>query len=201
LRCGPTIHHAIPFVPYVDHLYLADYLESNLMEIKKVLYQPQNAHDWKPYISGVLDFEGVNSVSAVQERVQNFREKVAELLPCNVLNLHPLGQLKKIFPLVTSFYCLECVTRSKKQWEEAMTNVLSLVAPGGWTILSALRNADKYLVCGKEFPATCINENDMRQSLIDNGFIPETINVQVCKSTWGEEGFETIIVCCAQKGN
>lgn len=196
--CGPTVHHAIPFVPYVDHLYMADYLESNLQEIQKWL--DRQGHDWQPYIAGTLELEGIDAPSAYEERVQDLRAKIAGLLQCNALNEQPLGLVQKTFPLVTSFYCLECIARSKDQWEQTMSNVLGLVAPGGWTILSALRQSEKYLVCGKEFPATSIDELDMRQSLVENGFIPGSIDIQVCGSTWGAEGFDAIIVCCAQKG-
>ena len=196
--CGPTIHHAIPFVPYVRHLYIADYLESNLAEIRKLIDQKDDAHDWNPYLSGILEKEGLNAGTPI-ERMQDFRLKVSGLLSCNVLDERPLGQFHRQFPLVTSFYCLECVSQSIIQWKQAMANVLGLVAPGGWTILSALRNADRYLVCGKQFPATKIDEDDIRQSLIDNGFIPESIQIEVCSCEWEEEGFDSILVCCAQK--
>jgi hypothetical protein len=195
--CGPTIHHVMPFVPYVDRIYMADYLKRNLAEIQKVIDQAKDAHDWNSYIDGVLDLE--NAVQRTEERTHIFRKKVAELLPCNVLSSRPLGRIEKTFSLVTSFYCLECVSCSKLQWATAMSNVSGLVAAGGWLILSALRNAASYLVCGKEFPATSINEEDLRLSLLANGFVPESIEIQVCNSTWGAEGFDTVMVCSAQK--
>jgi hypothetical protein len=197
IGCGPTIHHAMPFVPYVDRIYMADYLESNLAEIQKVIDQANDAHDWDPYIAGVLDLE--NAAELTEERTQTFRKKVEKLLPCNVLSSRPLGRVEKTFPLVTSFYCLECVSGSKLQWTMAMSNVSGLVAAGGWLILSALRNAASFLVCGKEFPATSIDEEDLRLSLLANGFVPDSIEIQVCNSTWGAEGFDTIMVCSSQK--
>jgi SAM-dependent methyltransferase len=197
--CGPTIHHAVPFAPYVDRLYMADYLKSNLQEVEKWIHEETTAHDWTPYTSGMLAFEGNNSESAISERMKMIRSKITGLLPCNVLETQPLGQ-QKTFELVTSFYCLECVTHSKKEWEKAMSNVSSLVAPGGYIVLSALRKADKYMVCGKEFPATNIDENDLRTELIENWFRPETINISVCYcDEWTTEGFNSIIVCSAQK--
>ena len=32
--CGPTVHHALAVVPHVAELHLADYLESNLEEVR-----------------------------------------------------------------------------------------------------------------------------------------------------------------------
>jgi hypothetical protein len=200
IGCGPTIHHAIPFVPYVGKIYMADYLQANLSEIEKVIDNSPGAHDWMPYLNGIMEMEGADTSVAIQERGDAFRAKLAGLLPCDVMKAGPLGaeNLKK-FPLVTSFYCLECVSQSKEIWAGAMENVLGLVEPGGWVILSALRNADKYLVCGKEFPAANINEHDLRQSLESCGFQPASVNIEVCPCEWGEEGFGSVLVCCAQK--
>ncbi len=194
--CGPTIHHAIPFAPYVDQLYLADYLESNLQEVRNWIRG--TGHNWIPYVSGMLAVEGNNSQAAIVERTRMFRSKIAGLLPCNVLSAQPLGE-SRMFPLVTSFYCLECVQQEKAVWEQAMANVSSLVAPDGYLLLSALRNADKYLVCGKDFPATKINESDMWETLVACGFAPATINMEVRPSGWDKEGFDSIIVASAQK--
>lgn len=194
--CGPTIHHAFPFAPYVGRLYMADYLQSNLQEVQRWI--EGNGHNWKPYLTGVLTFEDNNSEVVLAERIQMLKEKIAGFIFCNVLDTNPLGQLRT-FPLVTSFYCMECVQKEKLLWKQAMMNVSSLVAPEGYLILSALRNADKYLVCGKEFPATYIDEHDMRETLIACGFTPATISIEVHSSGWGEEGFDTIIVCSAQK--
>jgi hypothetical protein len=101
--------------------------------------------------------------------------------------------------LVSSFYCLECLGRDKDQWKLAMSNVASLVAPGGSFILSSLHKADKYLICGKEFPTANIDEDDMRDSLIACGFRPDTIDVRVCPCEWADEGFSSVLVVSAQK--
>lgn len=194
--CGPTIHHVVPFAPYVDRFYMADYLQSNLQEVQEWI--AGRGHDWTPYLSGVLASEGNNSKEVLLERVQIIRSKIAGLLLCNVLKARPLGEPKK-FPLVSSFYTLECVTQDKDQWRQVIGNVASLVTPAGWFILSSVRNADKYVVCGQEFPTVHVDENNVREALIASGFQPETINVQVHSSGWNEEGFDSIIVCSAQK--
>lgn len=198
--CGPTIHHAIPFIPYVGELYMADYLECNLAEIQKVIDGLPDAHDWNQYLSGTLALEDAPR-SETSRRMAAFRSKVAGLLPCNVLEAHPLGQAQKTFPLVTSFYTLECVGQSKEGWQQAMRNTASLVAPGGWFILSALHHADQYKVCGKQFPVANIGESDLWHCLAANGFTAGSIAVKVYPCEWAEEGFDTIMVCCAQKEN
>ncbi len=194
--CGPTIHHAIPFMPYVDKLFMADYVEGNLQAIQQWVYG--KGHDWSPYLSGMLAIEGNNSEAAITERIWALKSRIAGLLPCDVLKNNPIG-LSRIFPLVTSFYCLECLGQDKDQWRRAMRNVASLVAPKGWFLMSSLHKADKYKVCGKEFPTTNISQQDLRNSLSQSGFKPETISIRVCPCEWADEGFSSILVARAQK--
>ncbi len=197
--CGPTIHHMLPFVPHVKNIFMADYLNSNLAEIKKWIKGSPKAHNWNPYIIGELRLEGSGSKLTLKKRVHDFRAEINDLLPCDVHKKCPIG-IKKTFPLVTSFYCLECVNTSKKKWLESMRNLSSLVAKGGWVIMSTLRDTEEYLVCGKKFSVVRINEHDMRSSLIDNGFIPNTIKIEIHKiKMWELEGFSSIIICSAQK--
>ena len=195
--CGPTIHNVSPFLPYVGRVYMAEFLASNRKEVGKVLQG--EGHDWSVYLSQILAFEGKTSEAEIEARMQMFRAKIAGLLPCNALKRNPLGN-QRTFPLVSSFFCLECIQQEKEVWRQAMRNLSSLVAPGGWLILSALRNADRYMVCGREFPATHINEKDMLGALIACGFNPKTINVKVCPcDERAEEGFSSIVVASAQK--
>ncbi len=194
--CGPTVHHAFPFAPLVGRIYMADYVVSNLPEIQKWI--DGVGHDWTPYLTGVLTAEGNTSATALSQRIELLKSKIAGLLPCNAIDVHPIGTLRR-FPLVTSFYCLECIGQDKAQWGQAMRNVSSLVAPKGHLILSALRKADKYIVLEDKFPATNIDENDLKEALVGCGFDPTTINVEVHKSGWEEEGFDTILIASAQK--
>jgi hypothetical protein len=197
IGCGPTIHHAIPFVPHVGSLYLADYLEGNLREIGKVIYNSPDAHNWRTYLSGTLELEGFSSAAAIEQRLQDFKKKVSGLHHCDVLNAFPVGEPGRVFPLVTSFYTLECVSTEKKVWRKAMSNVASLVASEGWIILSAICNANGYQVGNDTFPVTSVNEHDMRKSLLESGFTEASI--EVCPCEWGAEGFDSIMVCCAKK--
>lgn len=196
---GPTIHHVALFAPHVERVYIADFLKSNLKEINDWI--EKRGHDWTPYIRDILAREGKASDAAIAGRMRMLRSKIKGLHHCNALNAAPFGDaVEAPFPLVTSFYCLECIGHEKARWKLAMRNMTSLVAPGGWVVMSALRDTDKYIVGGQEFPATRINEHDMRKTLVACGFVPETINIQVHPCVeWEAEGFSSVIVCSARK--
>lgn len=203
IGCGPTIHHVLPFAYHVKRIFMADYLGENLTEIKNWVSGSKDAHNWKHYINGFLRLKKLSEPSSYKKRTHEFRKKLTSLLLCNIFNRHPLldkSLNRKTFSLVTSFYCLECVTYSKKQWEKSMKNISSLVSKNGWIIMSALRDTDHYLFSDKKFPAVRINEKDIYCSLIDNNFNPNTIKIEVYKVNMKiPAGFHSIIIYCAQR--
>jgi hypothetical protein len=197
---GPTIHHLIPFAPLVEKIFIADYLQSNLDEIQNWLENRSSKHDWSPYIKGALGMEGrsVNQ-SDIEKRSNLIRKKIIRIIPSDIFKKRPLGEERQ-FPLVTSFYCIECATSSKEQWRKAMKNLSSLVSPGGWLVMSALRNTNKYRVGNKYFPSANVNENDIHDSLVANGFAATSVNLEVHKvGMWLSEGFSSIIVSSVRK--
>lgn len=98
--CGPTLHHALLLAAHVDALWLADYLPANLEECRRSLAGEPGAHDWGVSVSGMQP-------AAVADPWQVLRERVAGLLPVDVLAARPLGA-DDSFDLVASYYCIEC---------------------------------------------------------------------------------------------
>ncbi|MDP3769333.1 MAG: guanitoxin biosynthesis pre-guanitoxin forming N-methyltransferase GntF [bacterium] len=201
--CGPTIHHAALFASHVDRIYMADYMESNLEEVKRWVGDVPDAHDWNRYLAEVLERENgeVPTPAQVADMAQIVRSRISGFFKCDILAEAPLGGLGKTFDLVASFYTLECVSRTKAAWKQAMRNLSSLVTPSGWVVLSVLRNAHHYRVKDLVFSTAHINEADMRSALTSLGFIPETIDVEVCIcSDMAGQGFDSIVLARAQKG-
>jgi len=197
---GPTIHHIIPLARYVKKIYLADYIEGNLKEIESWVEGDPNSHDWDVHIKGILDMEGgATTPEAIAERRKELRSRIAGYLKCDVFQDDPLGE-KRQFPLVTSFFCADSVTDNKQDWESIEQNVLSLVAPGGWFVMSALHEATSYKIGDKEFPSAHVSEEDVRRILTNSGFDPASMHIEVVKTdVFKEEGFDGIILARAKK--
>ncbi len=196
---GPTIHRVIPFVPYVNKIYLADYLESNLKSIKNWVSNKGYVHNWNDQIKHVMQIEQKSSEREFNDRIESFKTKLFKLLHCDVTKVEII-KLKKKFPLVISFYCIDSITKSKKLWAASLKNVTNLVEPGGWVLMSALRNTKYYNVNGEHFPSPCVNENDYIKELIKNGFLKENINVKIIPSPhWQKDGIDSLLVLSAQK--
>lgn len=199
--CGPTIHHLTPFISHVDSIYIADYVESNLEEIRRWVNNSQDAHDWTAYLSGALRYKmgRLPSKAKIENTINSLKSKITSLLKCDVRSKKPLG-IKKTFNLVTSFYTLECVAHTQEEFVQFVKNLASLVKPNGWLILVDLHNANHYMVGDESFPTVRVTENIIRKSLTNGGFLPKTININLhpCPE-YINEGFGNIVMSSAQK--
>lgn len=195
---GPTLHQIIPLIPYVEELHLADFLPENLQKIKQWLNNDRGAHNWDTYIQYVIDLEGRGE--SVQERKTSMRKKITKLLPVDVYRHHPLG-LPKTYPLVTSFFCADSVTKNKTDWKRCTTNIFTLAEPHGTIVLAALRNADSYQVLSRHFPSPHVNENDFKDLFENHGeFKPGTIDIQVMAvSERVADGYDSAILAKGER--
>jgi SAM-dependent methyltransferase len=163
--CGPTVHHAFPFAPYVAAIHMADYLPENLEEIERWKTQAAGAMDWSQYSRLVLELEGrATGTDDVQRREAAARDRIARLLPCDLQQELIFGT-PITYPLVGAFYCTEEVGISMRAWERVMANLARAVAPGGRLYLACLRDTDRYLVGDAMYPCARIGEDDVRDIL------------------------------------
>ena len=120
-------------------------------------------------------------------------------MPCDLTQRQPLGCVAT-YDLVTSFYCAEAISTTIDAWESYVSNMASLVAPGGRLFIVALRNANNYRVFDVTFPATPVNENDWLRLLPTLGFDPARTAVGfVAVPDFVEEGFDSVCIVGAQK--
>jgi hypothetical protein len=190
--CGPTLHHAVMLAPRVDQLFLADYLPGNLNEVRKVFDGHPDAHDWGVYLNGLLPGE--------TDPLALTRGKVAGLLPVNVRDAHPPGDLPP-FDLFASYYCLECVSGEREEWRQRLANVCGLVAPGGVLLLGSLRRCHEYHVLDRVFPTAFVDESDFAAELPKLGFDPTAMVIESAPvAEWAGQGFDSICCVWAVKG-
>jgi hypothetical protein len=121
------------------------------------------------------------------------------VVPCDLLRPNPLG-IAAIYDLVTSFFCAECVTQDRTEWEQVVSRLAGLVAPGGTLFLAAMRATHAYAVCGQWLPVIPVTEEDFPPILVREGFETTSIVAEaVAVPDWADEGFEAIVVIRASK--
>jgi hypothetical protein len=199
--CGPTVHHTLPMIPYAKEIHMAEFLEGNRAEVEKWLAHAPGAHDWTEFTRETLRLEGNDNPSEeqIREREAAARRQVTKVSPGDAFDTNPLGPDKRgFYPLVASHYCAEGATTDLEKWKGCMTNIASLVAPGGTFLLSACGAAAFYCVGGQNFPCAGVTPQDVLQSLMDNGFTNVDIRVRQVPDH-SEQGFSSVIFARAEK--
>ena len=60
-----------------------------------------------------------------------------------------------------------------------MRNVTSMLQPGGTFIIHALHQCKAYKCGDRMFPGSNLSIDDMREAMLENGFVNSSIDVQV----------------------
>jgi hypothetical protein len=199
---GPTLHHVFLAVPRATEIHLADYLPQNLEEIDRWRRRDPAAHDWTPFVRFTLQCEaGVEpGDGAIAARMEALRAAIGGLEHADASLSDPLGQeFRGRFATVLSPYCAEAATADKQLWAQYCRNIATLVRPGGYFLTSAVRRCSGYKAGERFFPAANIDEDDLRQVLLQD-FRPDSVEVQVREvPAHREQGFSGILLARAIK--
>ncbi|MDQ3411705.1 MAG: NNMT/PNMT/TEMT family class I SAM-dependent methyltransferase [Chloroflexota bacterium] len=165
---GPTLHHVFPLAPAASELHLTDYLPRNLDQIRAWVGRRQPCHDWRPFVRYTLQCEGVDepTETVLGRREALVRDRITTLVTADAGHPDPLGpEHRASYPVVVSCYCADSATADKRVWRDYMTNIVSLLRPGGLFVTAALRRALRYKVGSRYFPSANIDEHDLREFL------------------------------------
>lgn len=205
--CGPTLHHAIMLAPYIQSLELADYLEENLEQIQYWLNKDALSWDWKIYTKHCLEVEGLKiSEENISKREELTRNRIKSLRNVNLLSAKPLGDENKQYDLVSAFYCTEEIALNQKSWQTIMKNLISLVKPEGWLLMSCLENSDFYQTKAtdgttRKLPCASINKNDLTEILKEFNFdLEKSVIKSELTPGQSEEGVPGVLITLAKKG-
>lgn len=194
---GPTLHHAIALIPYVDELHLSDYVIDSFTHVRSWLNNAPHAHNWDAYIKEILALE--NTSETVEQRKALLRKKITLLTKIDLKKRKPLAS-GDTYPLVTSFYCADSIAQTKSQWQSYMRHLFALLAPGGSIILSALHHAQQYKVGMHAFPSANVTKDDLFEAFLNSSFRRNRLDIHDAPvSEWNEEGFDSILIAIAQK--
>lgn len=200
---GPIISHILPLVTKAQEIHVSEYVESNLVELKKWFSADKEAYDWSNFTHKILQLERQQTPTSldIQQREAEVRQKVTLVTPGDVREVHPLGKAKQNFyPLVTAHYCAEGISLNKKEWRTYMSNIMGMVKPGGTLITSACGSGTHYRVGEICFPSTELNPQDILSCFLDNGFVNLDIRVRDLPE-YSEQGFFYTIFACGVKSS
>ncbi len=197
---GPALYPLISAAPRFDEIHFADYLEANLAEVRRWLAQAPEAFDWTPFIRKAIELETGETCSNadVERRARLIRQRVTHLLPCDASRTPPIREPEPYDVVLTNF-CAESATSSRDEWRAFMGNIVSVLKPGGWLVLSALKGAKHYAVGSLSFPAVDILEEDLVDLLEDTGFSRKGLEVRSVPADRPTRDYQGLMFAVARK--
>lgn len=167
IGAGPCICQILSACEIFEKIYVTDYFQGNLDEIKKWLNSENNAFDWSPYLKFVCDLE--NNGSTPNMKKEKLRRNVS-LMKSDVTLSNPLQP--NSLPLtdcVLMAGCLICACKTVTDFKTALKNIVSLIKPGGHLIISDYFGATYYFVGEAKFPLLTLNENIVKEAVVESG--------------------------------
>ena len=197
---GPTIYPLIAAANSVAEIHFGDYLDENLDEVRHWLQDEPSAFDWREFVKVTLELESQSNhvAQAISQRETLIRQRVTQVFKCDANDSPPINAPHSYDALVTNF-CAESATDDWAQWRRFFSNIVSLLKPKGFLLLSALKGATCYTVGDKLFPAVSLKESDLTQALIEEGFDQKSIILERIPADRPSRQYEGLIVILAQK--
>ena len=193
---GPTIYQHIPLAPVARNITHSEFVTSNRECVRSWL--AGSGHDWSSYTRccqiGLGSF--LDSYSTARDTVKRrisdlvrvgdedytkyLKSILGDILPVDVfapdlkqvggefdvINLGKWGSVD----LLTSHFCIESATADPEKWKIGIENIGKKVAPGGFLLMTAIRDAEWYKVGENQLPAVPIDAETVNRELVNNGF-------------------------------
>lgn len=199
--CGPTIHHAMPLIDYVDEIHMSDLLSNNLDEVRLWLNDDPRAHRWDAYLSAVVDSEDGRIREPLECRKQAMRQRVTRLIPADLREPSSLG-MGEIYDLILAYYCLENVATSLQEWRLLLRSLCNQLKPGGVLFMGAALHCHEYHVLNRSFPCVPLDLKDFADALPTLGFPSAQTEITVNDNiSWETQGIKSICCIRAEKSS
>jgi hypothetical protein len=198
---GPTIYPLISATTCVAEIHFSDYLESNLREVRRWLSGDTAAFDWNPFIRKALELETGRPCTdrEVEQRARKIRACITCITRCDASRTPPIDAPMASYDIVLSNFCAESATADREQWRAYMANISSLLRPGGALIVSALKGASQYAVGDCSFAALDISEDDLLETLEENGFPRKSIDLRSVPADRPTRDYQGLMMALARK--
>ncbi|XP_062894126.1 phenylethanolamine N-methyltransferase [Mobula hypostoma] len=166
---GPTLYQVISACDFFTTVILSDYLESNREELRRWLRAEPGAFDWSPYVKYVCGLEGRSD--QWQAREQRMREAIKDVCHCDIMKAEPLHPrvLEPVDAISTTF-CLESVCSDKESLERALSNITSLLKPGGFLLMIGALGESYYLAGEVRLSVVPVDEGYVKEAVSRSGY-------------------------------
>ena len=130
-------------------------------------------HNWTPYFKYVIEeLEKNDGQGAVESREKEMRQKIDEVIPCNIREETILESTKFVpFDIIQTNLCFEAVCETMEEFGQNLRKLKDLLKPGGYVLCLTSRGGSWYTCAGggTKFHMLKIDEKDLIQAFKDSG--------------------------------
>ena len=195
---GPTIYQLLSASKKVKSIVFSDYLQNNLAEVAGWLVKDHNSFSWRKFSFAVAELEGAECLQSkaieIEERTRNCLEA---LVPCDaLLPSVSVSVAQRKFDILSSSFCLECISKEENEFVNALFNAKKLLEPKGYLLLTMLKNSSWYQVADRSYPSVPINDLNLLSYLNLIDFEPVEYRESNADN---KQGYDGIIAALAVK--
>lgn len=196
---GPVLYSVAALAAKAREIHFSDCVQANLAEVERWLKDEQDAFDWRPHIRLALEMEGsVATPKAVAQRAAKMRRLVTRLMICDAQARAPLGDICVQYGLVAAHHCTDVAATDFAEWVQVLRNISTLIAPGGWLLVSVTTGAHLYAVSDVVFRCADLTPDQVRQGYVAAGYAPESFRMEIRVPTHERE-YSGVVMAVARK--
>ncbi|NWI60000.1 NNMT methyltransferase, partial [Calyptomena viridis] len=175
--CGPTIYQLLSACENFQEITALDYTDQNRRELEKWLRNEAGAFDWVPVVKYVCELEGDREKWA--EKQEKLRKKVKRVLKCDVTKANPTDPLSlPPADCIVSTLCLEAACKDLPTFRRALSNVGTLVKPGGHLVMVTVLKETYYAFNNQVFSCLRLEKHEVEEAVGAAGFEVKLSEVQ-----------------------
>ena len=153
--CGPSISNVISASKWSQHIYLADYLDSNRKQVENFWKQNEGAFNWDHYFRFVGVLELNPDPLEIEQRTRN---AIKGVYFCDVTAAEMLHVQVQADVIIASLV-LDVVAITDKMFASCLSNVLKYLKPNGIILIQGSLHESQYTVGSAVFPVMNITQD------------------------------------------
>ena len=177
---GPAcVYPLISAASYASEIVFAEYAEQNRKATEQWRSKSSEAFDLSDqfqYVVGTL--EGCVDETCAQEREENLRSLISDVVPCDITNSEALSANVILpFDIVSTHFCLPCACKSIDEYSICLQKLARLLRPGGMIVLTDAVGESFYTAGSVRIPYLYFHSSDVvHQALLKAMFTDVSVH-------------------------
>jgi len=167
---GGALYSLISARRKVDEITYGEFNSWPRQDLERWKKADKDAHNWEVFFEETRRLE--ERAESTDKMVADLREKFSAIVECNIFEPHCgiSTSYGSEFDIVSSQFCAESISSNSDEFDLSMRNLLSLVAPTGYLVISLLHNATYWDFADDKVFCTLVNREGMLDFLQKEGF-------------------------------